>query len=65
MCMENWGGQEAPVPFAQRVIRRALALAAGYSCPVELIIEKNHGGAWLTATFAEVMKRMKVKVSTR
>jgi phage terminase large subunit-like protein len=58
--MENWGGQEAPVPFAKRVILRSFALAEAYSCPVELIIEKNHGGAWLTATFQQVMKQMKV-----
>jgi phage terminase large subunit-like protein len=63
--IENWGGQESPVPFAKRVIRRALALSAEYSCPVELLLEKNHGGAWLTATFAEVMKRMKVTVRYR
>lgn len=63
--LENWGGQEAPVPFAQRVIRRAIWYAAEFRCPVELILEKNHGGAWLTATFAEVMKRMKLSVRYR
>ena len=51
---ECWGGQEAPVPFAQRVIRRAIELDA------EIVIEKNHGGAWLTATFAQVMRQMRV-----
>jgi phage terminase large subunit-like protein len=56
---ENWGGQEAPVPFAQRVIRRALELDA------ELIIEKNHGGAWLKATFEQVMRQMQVRVRYR
>jgi len=59
--MENWGGQEAPVPFAQRVIRRALALERQFpGTPVELIIEKNHGGNWLKATFAEVIRQMNV-----
>lgn len=63
--MQNWGGQEAPVPFAKRVIGRALALGREHSCPVELIIEKNHGGAWLKATFEQVMKQMKVRVAYR
>jgi phage terminase large subunit-like protein len=63
--IENYGGQEAPVPFAQRVIKRALWYQAEFMCPVEIILEKNHGGAWLTATFAEVMKRMKVSVRYR
>ena len=62
---ENWGGQEAPVPFAKRVILRSVALAAQYRCPVEIIIEKNHGGAWLNATFAQVMRQMKVTVRYR
>jgi phage terminase large subunit-like protein len=64
--MENWGGQEAPVPFATRVIRRALALEREFpGCPVELIIEKNHGGAWLKATFDQVVRQMKVSVRYR
>lgn len=56
---ENWGGQEAPVPFAQRVIRKAIELDA------ELIIEKNHGGAWLKATFEQVMRQMGVRCRYR
>jgi phage terminase large subunit-like protein len=63
--LENWGGQEAPVPFAQRVIRRAMFLAADYGCPATLVIEKNHGGAWLQATFEQVMKQMKSRVPYR
>lgn len=63
--MHNWGGQEAPVPFAKRVILLAKALEAQYTCPVELVIEKNHGGAWLKATFEQVMKQMKVRVAYR
>ncbi|HYK70454.1 MAG TPA: terminase family protein [Streptosporangiaceae bacterium] len=60
---ENWGGQEAPVPFAMRVIRKSLALAKAYpgTAPM-IIIEKNHGGAWLTATFQQVMRQMRVAV---
>jgi phage terminase large subunit-like protein len=56
---ENWGGQEAPVPFAKRVIRKALELDA------EIIIEKNHGGAWLQATFQQVMRQMRVSCKYR
>jgi phage terminase large subunit-like protein len=63
--LENWGGQEAPVPFAERVIRRSIALQEQHSCPAELLIEKNHGGHWLKATFEQVMKRMGVRVRYR
>ena len=63
--LENWGGQCAPVPFAQQVIRRALTLGEQHNCKVELIIEKNHGGAWLKATFEQVMKSMKLRVPYR
>jgi len=63
--LENWGGQCAPVPFAQQVIRRALTLGEQHGCRVELIIEKNHGGAWLKATFEQVMRSMKVRVPYR
>jgi phage terminase large subunit-like protein len=63
--LENWGGQEAPVPFAKRVIRRSLTLGEQYNCPVEIIIEKNHGGAWLKATFSQVLKQMGISCSVR
>jgi len=64
--IENWGGQEAPVSFAQRVIRRALEYERLYQgTPVELIIEKNHGGGWLKATFEQVLRQMKVTVRYR
>jgi phage terminase large subunit-like protein len=63
--IENWGGQEAPVPFAQRVIHKAMALQRQHQCPVELQIEKNHGGAWLVSTFEQVMKQMRVRVAYR
>ena len=63
--IENWGGQCAPVPFAQQVIRRAITLSEQHGCKAELIIEKNHGGAWLKATLEQVMKQMKVRVPYR
>lgn len=47
---ENWGGQEAPAKFARRVILKAVEWDA------EIIVEKNHGGEWLTTTFQQVMK---------
>ena len=49
---ENWGGQEAPAPFARRCILKAVRYEA------ELVVEKNHGGEWLRATFAQVMKEL-------
>lgn len=55
--LENWGGQEAPVAFARRVITRALELSTD-GCEVMLVLEKNHGGAWMVATFEQVMKEI-------
>ena len=64
--IENWGGQEAPVPFAKRVILRAKELERAYQgTPVRLLVEKNHGGGWLKVTFEEVMRRMGVRVPYR
>jgi phage terminase large subunit-like protein len=64
--IENWGGQIAPVPFARQVIRRAIDLGEKYQgTPVEIILEKNHGGEWLRATFAQVLRQMKVTVRYR
>jgi predicted phage terminase large subunit-like protein len=48
--IESWGGQESPVMFAKRVIKKAQELHA------TLVIEKNHGGGWLKSTFEQVMK---------
>lgn len=48
--IESWGGQESPVMFARRVIKKAQELDA------TLVVEKNHGGGWLSATFEQVMK---------
>jgi phage terminase large subunit-like protein len=49
---ENWGGQESPAPFAKRVIRKAVEWNA------TVIVEKNHGGKWLTEVFAQAQKDM-------
>jgi phage terminase large subunit-like protein len=49
---ESWGGQESPSPFAKRVIRAAVKWNA------TVIVEKNHGGAWLMQTFAQAQKDM-------
>jgi phage terminase large subunit-like protein len=46
----SWGGQMAPAAFARRVILEAVAWNA------RIVVEKNHGGAWLTTTFHQVMK---------
>lgn len=54
--VESWGGQESPVMFARRVIKKAQEYNA------TLIIEKNHGGEWLSATFEQAMKDMDTRV---
>ena len=57
--LESWGGQESPVMFAKRVIKRAQDLQA------MLVIEKNHGSEWLVALFEQIMKDMgRVPVTT-
>jgi predicted phage terminase large subunit-like protein len=57
--LESWGGQESPVMFAKRVIKKAQELDA------TILVEKNHGGEWLAATFQQVMKDTgKVRFST-
>jgi phage terminase large subunit-like protein len=50
--IESWGGQESPVMFAKRVIKKAQELDA------TLVVEQNHGGEWLKATFEQVMKEV-------
>lgn len=47
---KNWGGQEAPAAFARRVLLEAVRWHA------RIVVEKNHGGAWLTTTFYQVAK---------
>ncbi len=53
---ENWGGQKSPVLFAKRVIRKAVEWNA------TVVVEKNHGGKWLTAVFAQAQKDMRTSV---
>lgn len=57
--VESWGGQESPPLFAARVIRKAIEWNA------TLVIEKNHGGAWLSSTFNQVMKDIGQRVPVR
>jgi phage terminase large subunit-like protein len=47
---ESWGGQMAPAAFAKKVILKAVEWNA------RIVVERNHGGAWLTATFHQVLK---------
>lgn len=47
---KNWGGQMAPAAFARKVIIEAVAWNA------RIVVERNHGGAWLKSTFYQVMK---------
>jgi phage terminase large subunit-like protein len=48
--VKNWGGQEPPAQFAKRVAIEA------YNWNARIVVEKNHGGAWLTTVFAQVLK---------
>jgi phage terminase large subunit-like protein len=48
--LENFGERIGPVQFAHKVVQAA----AKYHGTI--IIERNHGGAWLEATFQQVMK---------
>jgi predicted phage terminase large subunit-like protein len=57
--VESWGGQESPAPFARRVISKAVEYNG------TLVVEKNHGGGWLKATFAQVQKDMGTRVPVR
>jgi phage terminase large subunit-like protein len=50
--VESWGGQENAVRFARRVILKAVQYQA------RIVVERNHGGAWLTATFDQVMREL-------
>lgn len=53
---ESWGGRIGPVPFLQRAVTAAVRWNG------RLVLEKNHGGAYLVATLRQVMKDMKVTV---
>lgn len=50
--VESFGAQMAPAAFARRVILKAVEWNA------RIAVERNHGGAWLTATFHQVMKEL-------
>jgi phage terminase large subunit-like protein len=56
---ESWGGQEDPATFARRVIRKAMEWHA------TVLVEKNHGGKWLTTVFTQVQKEMNTSVRVR
>ena len=50
--VESFGAQMAPAAFARKVILEAVRWNA------RIAVERNHGGAWLTATFHQVMKEL-------
>lgn len=56
---ESWGGNSGPVPFLRRVVDAAQRWNA------TIILEKNHGGAYLVATLRQVMKELDVTVPYR
>lgn len=47
---ESWGGRESPVAYVRRVLTLAHELGA------TVIVEKNHGGRYLTATIDQVQR---------
>lgn len=48
--VENWGGQEAPAPFARRFLIRAAELDA------TVVVEKNHGGQWMLDLIEQIQR---------
>jgi phage terminase large subunit-like protein len=50
--VESFGAQMAPAAFARKVILKAVEWNA------RIVVERNHGGAWLTATFHQVLKEL-------
>jgi phage terminase large subunit-like protein len=53
---ESWGGRIGPVPF----LKKAVLAAARWKGT--LVVEKNHGGAFLLATLQQVMSDLGVHV---
>jgi phage terminase large subunit-like protein len=53
---ESWGGRIGAVPFLKRVVRVAERWDG------RVILEKNHGGAYLEATLRQVMRDLGVSV---
>lgn len=53
---ESWGGRIGPVPFLKRVV------SAADRWHGTVVLEKNHGGAYLEATLRQVMRDMGISV---
>jgi len=50
--VKSFGAQMAPAAFARKVILEAVQWNA------RIVVERNHGGAWLTATFHQVLREL-------
>ncbi len=50
--VESFGAQMAPAAFARKVILKAVEWHA------RIVVERNHGGAWLTETFHQVLREL-------
>jgi predicted phage terminase large subunit-like protein len=57
--VESFGERLAPVPFLKKACQAALRWDAG------IVLEKNHGGAYLVETLRQVMKDMKITIPFR
>jgi predicted phage terminase large subunit-like protein len=53
---ESWGGRIGAVPFLKKAVQAAVRWDG------RIILEKNHGGAYLTATLEQVMKDLGTRV---
>ena len=56
---ESWGGRIGPVPFLKRVVETADRWHGA------VVLEKNHGGAYLEATLRQVMRDIGTTVPYR
>lgn len=50
--LDSWGGRIGPAQFAEK------ALLAAHEWRASLVVEKNHGGAWLAEVFSQVKKKL-------
>lgn len=57
--VESFGDRIAPTEFLKKAVRAAIKWNA------QLVVEKNHGGAWLIETLRQVFREMKVTVPYR
>jgi predicted phage terminase large subunit-like protein len=60
--LESYGARQTPAAFARTALRAAQRWAGDLGCPGALVVEKNHGGRWLLATFEQIRRELGVSV---